>query len=309
MRKVIFLYSKKKTIRGTTLIEVLVAGVLVSLAAIGILGVFTSGYLVINKAKMLHRATELAREKIEELNNQAIENIYPTLPGTNGGTDEFDGYAEDFEAPIGTPDGYLTSQKFVGQFIPGSDYVVFCPVCGYANRGYIYVDWDDSALLSCSATGLYLDSNDAIDDNGPGGLPDGLIERKVTVAPPCVYKITPVLCQNKDLDGNGVEERTTIHGIKLPRINQSGFYARYVTVKPKRADSAYSDFTYGTVGGTLSNEWAALGLTDLNSLNRTQSRSVPLKEVDVIVKWRAQGESQSYDIKTILSRLAPKYGY
>lgn len=300
---------KNLQIRGTTLIEVLVAAVLVSLAAIGILGVFTSGYLVISKARILHRATELAREKIEELNNQAIEDIYPSVPGVNGGVDEFDGYPEDFEAPAGVADGYLTSQKQVGQFIPGSDYVVFCPICGYANRGYLYTDWDDSGLGTCPGTGLYLDSTDALDDNGPGGLPDGWIQRALTVSPPCVYKIVPVLCQNKDLNGDGVEELTQIHGIKLPRPSQSGFFYRYVKVKPKRADSGYSDYTYQTsdVESSLA-AWQTFAGGPA-AMRRTQSRSVPLKEVDVIVKWRVQGEIQTFSLKTILSRLIPKYGY
>lgn len=305
---------KNVNVRGTTLIEVLVAGVLVSLSAIGILGVFTSGYLIINKARILHRATELARDKVEELNNQAIEDIYPTVPGVNGDPDEFDGYGEDDEAPIGTRDGYLTSQKIVGQFIPGSDYVVFCPICGYANRGYLYTDWDDSNIGSCSATGLYLDSNDASDDNGPGGLPDGWIQRKVTITPPCVYKIIPVMCQNKDLNGDGVEELTQIHGkvdvnAKLSRPSQAGFFYRYVKVKPKRADSGYTDYRYQTsdVEGTLG-AWQTFA-GGPGAMRRTQSRSVPLKEVEVIIQWRAQAKAETFTLKTILSRLAPKYGY
>lgn len=315
---------KNVNVRGTTLIEVLVAGVLVSLSAIGILGVFTSGYLIINKARILHRATELARDKIEELNNQAIEDVYPTGKGLlpvagNGNVDEFDGYAEteDSSAPFLTANsnaGYLTSQKIVGQFIPGSDYVTFCPICGYANRGYLYTDWDDSNIGSCSATGLYIDSNDALDDNGPGALPDGWIQRKVTITPPCVYKIIPVMCQNKDLNGDGVEELAQIHGkadvnAKLQRPSQAGFFYRYIKVIPKRADSAYNNYTYQTsdVEGTLG-AWQTFA-GGPGAMRRTQSRSVPLKEVEVIIKWRAQAKDETFTLKTILSRLAPKYGY
>lgn len=320
--------KKKRTDRGVTLIEVLVSGVLVSLSAIGILGVFSSGYMMINKARILHRATELAREKVEELNNQAIEDIYPTVGVGGGADDEFDGCGEVYTnnddtkqvANCAAPSTHqhLTTQKVVGQFVPGSDYVIFCPVDGYANRGYVYTDWDDTGLGACNATGLFIDATDALDDNGPGGVPDGYIQRKVTLAPPCVYKIIPVRCQNRDVNGDGIETDPHPSPVLLPRISQAGFFSRTVKVKPKKAKcnktvsdtnkEGCEDYQYDTA--STQTMWQAAGYSIAPAdLRRGVSRTVPVKVVDVIVKWRAHGEEQSYSVKTILSRLVPKYSY
>lgn len=105
--------------KGTTLIEILVAATFLTLTAVGVLGVFTTGYLILHQTFAYHRATELAKLKMEELKNIGIEVLYP---------------ANEQRDLDGTNDKKLTEKMVVGTVLPGSDAVAYCSVCGYLNK-------------------------------------------------------------------------------------------------------------------------------------------------------------------------------
>lgn len=120
-----WLFNKKlkQNSAGLTLVEVLISSVFLTITALSIIGVFTSGYVVLQKAVAYHRGTEQGRAKLEELQNLPIEDVYP---GDNLGQDSVD--------RDGCVDNKLTINYNWG--VPnsgGSDFVIFCPIDGYPN--------------------------------------------------------------------------------------------------------------------------------------------------------------------------------
>ena len=106
--------------KGLTLIEVLIAAVFLTLTSVGVLGTFSSGYIVLRRSEALHKATEMARAKMEEMENTPIEEIYPA----DATSDTLDG----------TNNGRLDEIEVAGHVVAGSDAIIYCPECGYLNR-------------------------------------------------------------------------------------------------------------------------------------------------------------------------------
>lgn len=106
--------------KGLTLIEVLIAAVFLTLTSVGVLGTFSSGYIVLRRGEALHKATEMARHKMEEMENTPIESIFPA----DKTSDTLDGKIN----------GMLDEISVVGEVVAGSDAIIYCPECGYLNR-------------------------------------------------------------------------------------------------------------------------------------------------------------------------------
>jgi len=106
--------------KGLTLIEVLIAAVFLTLTSVGVLGTFSSGYIVLRRSEALHKATEMARAKMEEMENTPIEEIYPA----DATSDTLDG----------SNNGRLDEISVAGHVTAGSDAIIYCPECGYLNR-------------------------------------------------------------------------------------------------------------------------------------------------------------------------------
>lgn len=235
------LIIKLKEERGLTLVEILISAIFLTLISVGILGIFTSGYLVLQRTVTFHRATELARHKIEELQNVPIEDIYPA----DETKDDLDCLA----------DGILTICDAWVPPNPGSDVAVYCPICGYLNRPQNSGDYYD------------------IPDTDANGIPN---------------------CQNPDKNYDGVYDDPC--EANLPGPGEIGFYTREVRVHAYKdvfetADTLY-DYTFDP----------AVGETNLG-------REAPVKEIRVKVVWNAMGETQSFEVSTLLSRISPKYSF
>ena len=124
----------KKFEKGVTLVEILVAATLLTMTAVGVISVFTTGYLVLHRIDTYHKATELAKHKISELQNIALETLYPA-----NSIKDLDGIDETNEEVFSNYTGIKWGEKVlselvtVGTVLPGSDAVCYCPVCGYVN--------------------------------------------------------------------------------------------------------------------------------------------------------------------------------
>lgn len=124
----------RKDQKGLTLVEILVAATFLTLTAVGVLGVFTTGYLVLHRVDTYHKATELVKHKMEELENISLEELYPA-----NATKDLDGINETNQEVFSNYSGIkwgekvLSERVVVGTVLAGSDCVAYCPVCGYVN--------------------------------------------------------------------------------------------------------------------------------------------------------------------------------
>lgn len=283
--------------KGLTLVEVLVAAVLLTMASISFLGLLSSSYIVLQRAVIYHRATELAKEKIESLHNVPIEDIYPVnsalfnpsagfcgpggAGGPNGGdvVDNVD-YLRPADpnggnyTPTGTaPKGnYLITDRTLcipDPSIPGgevglapnagTDAVLFAPPECLDTKYYFY--WDkENAVWRDVTNDREIDFSKPVDDlTGP------------PYSAHCV-------------DGSGKP-------YPLPKPGRMGFYVREVRVKAYNRYDAAAQVEYQSFGPD------PLGF------------NAPIKQVQVTVRWRALKEEQSFVLETLFSRVVPKFGF
>lgn len=291
----------KKSQSGLTLIEVMVSAILLTMTSVTVIGILTSGYLVLQRQVNFDRGTKLARHKIEEVENQAVEDIYPA---DAAGDFLFTGAGPGpSPEPDGVNDGKLTSDYGSEPPILGSETVAYCPVCGKLHHPYKLTggplpktcknyDQNDNGITfdkACMGTG----------DSGAQG------EKKLcgsdadcNAGDKCVDD--DLHCANDNATGNalidGEDNSCAGTGVPLPAPGQSGFYT--VTVKVH----AYEE-------GTTDPLPSYALCYDASPATDPGCRASPLKGVKVKVEWYAMSEYQKFEVETLLSRLIPKYAF
>lgn len=198
--------------RGVGLIEILVASVVLVLTTLSIMSVFTTGYIVLKRAEASNRATSFAKEKMEEIQNLAIEDIYPADTGSCIGGCDRDGIL----------DGILTERAGEVPPIPGTDAKIICPVCGAVAKS------TDARSTGVSGDGNYYCLNDDFNNDGVGGDWCGGTSQQIIVTP--------------DPNLPTWTYTRTVSITRLPGPGQLGWFTRQVRVRAYSVDETTNQF-------------------------------------------------------------------
>lgn len=260
--------------------EVLVASVLLTITSIGVMGVLSSAYIVVQRAVIYHRGTELARDKVDQIENVPIEDLFPTdyagaaATGCDDLTDleNAQGFLITKARPVGPgvvegPRLQVSGLASCVEIPPnlGSDGVAFAPEACLHPRYEFFKNEHDAGKWWSAA------------DMKPVDDP---------VLKDLVWNPTRSWVDCKDIYG-GVQP--------LPKPGQMGFYERLVKV------TAYQQYDTDCQENPPCPLYSVVG--DSYAFN------APVKVVQVTVRWTALGESQQYVLDHLTSRLIPKQAF
>lgn len=265
---------------GFSLVEVLVASVLLTITSIGVMGVLSSAYIVVQRAVINHRATELARDKVDQIENIPIEDLFPTdyagsvVTGCDSLPDLEDaqGFLITKAKPVGPgvvegPRVEVSGLATCVEMPPnlGSDGVALAPeACLHPRYEFFKNEYDAGKWWSAT-------------DLKP--VDDPLLQD-------LVWNPTRGWVDCKDIYG-GTQP--------LPKPGQMGFYERWVKV------TAYQQYDADCQASPPCPLYSVVG--DAYGFN------APVKTVDVTVRWTALGETQQYTLHHLTTRLIPKKAF
>lgn len=269
------LNSQFSTQKGMSLIEVLVASVILVLTVVAVMSVSTSGFIVLKRVEMTNRAVSFAKEKIDEIQNMVVDDIYPAdcpTPGYPCSSPQ-----ETFDKD-GIVDGYLTEQPGAIPPVIGSDAKIVCPRCGAVTKAQDVRKRDGGTL-----TNEYYCPNDDMNNDGVGGDWCGGGSQTIVVQPD-IYRpawtytklvsLTRLPCPAPDCPGS------------------LGWFTRIVRVRAFSIDETTNVFENYDFAGQFD----------------PKGERAPVKQVTVDVRWAGLGEGeQSYKLQTLISRAIPKY--
>ncbi|MBT9165205.1 MAG: hypothetical protein DDT23_01220 [candidate division WS2 bacterium] len=255
--------------RGLGLVEILVASVVLVMTTLSIMSVFTTGYIVLKRAEASNRAVSFAKEKMEEIQNLAIEDIYPADCPRQPPQPCVPSRAFDRD---GILDGVLTERAGTVPPIPGTDAKIICPICGAVAKS------NDARSTGATGDGNYYCLNNDFNNDGIGGDWCGGASQRIIVTPD---PHLPTWTYTR-----------TVSITRLPGPGQLGWYTRQVRVRAYSVDETTNQFT----------NYDFVGMFD------PKGERAPVKEIKVDVQWKGLGEAvQSYKLHSLQSRIMPKY--